>query len=338
MKNIIVSTPNWLGDIVFSTPVYRALKESFPDVRITALAVPRVKEVLKLCPFIDEVIEYDEDGEDRPLLAKAVLIQRIHHGRFDAGYLLRPSISRTMIMALAGVPRRVGFSSRKSSFLLTRCVDPNGNDDIHRTDVYLRLLENDGIKIHERRTSLVLSDDSKSRAMSFLEARGLKANEVYAVLNSGGNWDLKQWPWESFAELARRVTKELGGIRVVLPGSAMDVERTEMIAKRSGVFPVVIAGGTTLNELASVMASARFVVSADTGPLHLASAVGAITVGIFGPTRSEITGPRGMGRALVVQKDVGCNLAPCYFLECPDNRCMKLVTVEDVLSAIKQIM
>jgi ADP-heptose:LPS heptosyltransferase len=127
------------------------------------------------------------------------------------------------------------------------------------------------------------------------------------------------------------------GIRIVLPGAAKDRERVEMIAQRSGVFPLVIAGSTDLMELAAVMAGAEFVVSGDSGPLHLAAAVGSNVVGIFGPTRPEITGPRGIGRIAVIQKDVRCNRAPCYYLECPDNRCMKSVSVEDVHEEIWKI-
>ena len=215
-------------------------------------------------------------------------------------------------------------------------MELNGNDGLHRADIYLRLLEAEGLKIASRVPCLVVSDEQRSRSASFLKARGLKPGESYAVLNTGGNWDLKQWPRERFAELAGRITREMG-IRIVLPGAAKDRERVEMIAQRSGVFPLVIAGSTDLMELAAVMAGAEFVVSGDSGPLHLAAAVGSNVVGIFGPTRPEITGPRGIGRIAVIQKDVRCNRAPCYYLECPDNRCMKSVSVEDVHEEIWKI-
>jgi heptosyltransferase I len=336
MKNILVSTPNWLGDVIFSTPVFQALKENYPGVRLTAFCVPRVKGVLALCPFVDETIVYDEGGQDRPLFAKMALVAKLRKRHFDMVLVLRPSFSRSLMFALAGIPRRIGFASKNSAFLLSHALDMNGNDQLHRADVYLKLIEAEDLKVTDRLSRLVISENLHRRSATLLNARGLKPKEPYAVLNTGGNWDLKQWPWESFAELAGRITREMG-VRVVLPGSLKDAERVERIAERSGVSPVLVAGGTDLLELAAIMAGAQFVVSADSGPLHLAAAVGSRVVGIFGPTRTEITGPRGAARTMVMQKDVGCNRAPCYYLECPNNRCMKAVSVADVLAAVEKI-
>jgi heptosyltransferase I len=335
MKNILVSTPNWLGDVVFSLPVFQALKERYPDARLTAFCVPRVKEVLALCPHVDGTIVYDEGGQGRPLFAKLVLIGKLAQQRFDLVLVLRPSFSRSLMFALAGIPTRIGFAKKVSAFLLSRALGMDGNEHLHRGEVYLKLLEDMNLKVKNRLPALVIPDDLRRRSMTLLNARGLKIGEPYAALNTGGNWDLKQWPWESFAELAGRITREMG-VRAVLTGSLKDIERVERIAQRSGVSPVIVAGGTDLLELAAIMAGSQFVVSADSGPLHLAAAVGARVVGIFGPTRPQITGPRGSGGVLVVQKDVGCNRAPCYYLECPDNRCMKSVSVADVFAAVQQ--
>ena len=86
----------------------------------------------------------------------------------------------------------------------------------------------------------------------------------------------------------------------------------------------------------ALMKRADCVVSADSGPVHIASSVGTNVIGIFGPTRPEITGPRGSGRAVILQRDVGCNRRPCYNLECPDNICMQAVNVKEVLDAVRQ--
>jgi len=336
MKNILVSMPNWLGDAVFSAPVFKALKENCPGARITALCVPRIKDVLSLCLQVDETVVYDESGQDRPLIPKLVLTSRLARGHFDTALVLRPSLSRSFMFALAGIPQRIGYSSKVGAGLLSRSLVMKDHDGLHRADIYLKILESEGFKIASRVPSLAVPDGQHAHVASFLRARGLKPSETYAVLNTGGNWDLKQWPWEFFANLAGRITREMG-VRIVLPGATKDLERVELIAQRSGVFPIVIAGSTDLGELAAVMAGAEFVVSNDSGPLHLAAAVGANVVGIFGPTRPEITGPRGTGRVVVVQKDARCNRAPCYYLECPDNRCMKSVSVEDVFDAVRKI-
>jgi heptosyltransferase-2/heptosyltransferase-3 len=162
---------------------------------------------------------------------------------------------------------------------------------------------------------------------------GIKPGDRLIMINTGGNWDLKQWPETLFVTLVREIHRRGLG-RAVLPGAGKDVERVKRIAVSSGVDPVVAAGETSIASLAGLMAHCSVMVTADTGPLHVAAALGLRTVALFGPTRPEVTGPRGQVKSIVIQKDAGCNRAPCYNLECPDNKCMKTITVEDVLSAI----
>jgi lipopolysaccharide heptosyltransferase II len=334
MKNILVVSVNWLGDVVFSTPVYRALKAAYPRARVSVLAVPRVKEVLELCPDVDKVIVYDEDGKAKGLLGKIAAGLALRGMKFDAVFILRRSLSRSFVVWLAGIPVRVGFGERPWRWLLTHGGDDKGCDQLHRSDVYLRVVESFGVKVKDRSARLHVGRDMCERLAMKLRARGLTGNERIVVLNTGGNWDLKQWPKECFAALAGRLTRELG-FTVVLPGGASDLSRVRSIARDSGVDPVVLAGETDIKELAALFKRAHMVVSADSGPLHLANAVGANVLALFGPTRPEITGPQGQGRIKVLTRDVGCNRAPCYYLECPDNRCMKALTVDDVFQTFK---
>lgn len=334
MKKILVVSVNWLGDVVFSMPVFRALKAAYPKAKICVLAVARVKEVFELCPDVDEVIVYDEDGKAWGILGKITAVLALRGMKFNAVFILRRSLSRTFVTWLAGIPVRVGFSSRAWAWLLTHRVDGSGCDQIHRSDVYLRVIEAFGVKVRDRFAALKVGRDVCENLATKLRAKGLTGDERIVVLNTGGNWGLKQWPKEHFAVLAARLTRELG-FTVVLSGAPADLLRVESIARDSGVAPVVLAGETDIKELAALFKRAHMVVSADSGPLHLANAVGANVVALFGPTRPEITGPQGQGRIKVLSRDVGCNRAPCYYLECPDNRCMQALTVEDVFQTFK---
>jgi lipopolysaccharide heptosyltransferase II len=334
MRNILVISVNWLGDAVFSTPVFHALKVKYPKANVTALCVPRVREVLAMCPDVDEVIVYDEDGEDRPLLSKLTLIHRLRTKKFDAVFILRKSFSRTLLTALAGIPVRVGFAAPWWKVFLTTVVSEAGMDEQHRSDVYLRVVEAAGIEVRDRTCRLKAKPELLKGWHDRLVAMGVAEGERVVVVNTGGNWDLKQWPLERFAELVKAIhTRKMG--RVILPGAAKDVERVKKIATLSGTEPLIVAGETGLSCLAGLFSCADVLVTADTGPLHLASALGTKVVALFGPTSPEITGPRGVGRSVVIRKDVGCNKAPCYYLECSDNRCMKAIEVEDVLQTLQ---
>jgi lipopolysaccharide heptosyltransferase II len=334
MRNILVVSVNWLGDVVFSTPVYRALSQAYPSAKITALAVPRVREVLELCPDVDEVIVYDEKRSVKGFLGMVGTGLLLRPRQFDAVFILRRSLARSCLAWLAGIPVRVGFADKKFPGFLTHVVDDTGLDQIHRRDVYLRVVESFGVKVKDRSCLLDVGRDVCERVAAKLRAKGLTGDERIVVLNTGGNWPLKQWVPERFAELAGRLTRELG-VTVVLPGASSDVERVRMVAQASGVSPVVLAGETDLKEMAALFKRSFMVISADSGPLHVASAVGANVVALFGPTRPEITGPCGQGRVKVLQQDIGCNDSACYDLACPDNRCMKVITVDDVLQTFK---
>ncbi len=321
MNNILVVNVNWLGDAVFSIPVFKALKKTYPQARITCLCVPRVKEVLDYCPYVDKIIIYDERGKHRFLWRKYKLIRYLRKEKFDMAFLLRRSRTRALMLYLAGIP-----------FYQI----PLNIGDIHRCDYYLKVLEGYGIKVQDRLCELRLKEADMQDIDIKLSKAGLRSTEKYVVLNTGGNWDLKRWSEGSFVLLAKRLSQEFG-LRIVLPGLDKDKGACERIAQAADAKVVVLAGEVTIGQSLALYNRAVAVISGDSGPLHLAHSVGADVVGIFGPTRPEITGPRGYGRVQVIFKDVGCNKAPCYHLSCTNNVCMQSVTVDDVLQAFKKI-
>ena len=334
MNNILVVNINWLGDAVFSIPLFKALKKTYPQARLTCLCVPRVREVLEHCPYVDKIITYDEGGKHRFPWRKWQLIRYLRKEKFDAAFLLHRSMTRGLMVYLSRIPVRIGYSKFKG--LLTHPV-PMKTDDCHRCDYYLRILEDYGIKVEDRLCELRLKLEDIDALDAKLNQAGIARAEKIVVLNTGGNWDLKRWSADSFVQLAKRLDQEFG-FKVVFSGSAKDREYAQSMARASLGRSIVLAGETTLGESLALYKRARAVISADTGPLHLAHSVGADVIGIFGPTRPEVTGPRGRGRYQIIFKDVGCNKAPCYHLSCTNNVCMQAVTVDDVCKAFQKII
>ncbi|MCA9399693.1 MAG: glycosyltransferase family 9 protein, partial [Candidatus Omnitrophica bacterium] len=123
--------------------------------------------------------------------------------------------------------------------------------------------------------------------------------------------------------------------KIVISGAKKDVSLAADISEGLGEKVAIMAGETTLKQLMALMARADIVISADSGPLHLANSVGTKTIALFGPTRPEITGPCGKAEVRILQHDVGCNRQACYYLECPDNVCMQAITVNEVERAVK---
>lgn len=334
-RNILVVNVNWVGDVIFSTPVFKAIKKKFPQARTVCLAVPRVKEVLECCPHIDEIIEYDERGRHYSPLAKVKLVGELRRQRFDAALLLHGSWTRSLLAYAAGIPVRAGYETKKRGRRLTHSAGVLP-EEMHRSDVYLKVAETLGIPVEDRAVELAVDPSSAREVEDLLARHGISSNDRVVVINTGGNWDLKRWPESSFTALIGRLMQE--GTKVVIPGAAKDATRVEAITAPLAGKPVVLTGATSLKQLLALMQRAALVVSSDSGPLHLASSVGTPVIGLFGPTRPDITGPRGRGPAECLSHDVGCNKAPCYYLDCPDNFCMKAVTPDEVTAAVRRTL
>lgn len=335
MRKILIVNVNWVGDVIFSSPIFKALKAAYPQAKISCLTVPRVREVLEAIPGVDEIIAYDEQGAHRRPLAKLRLIYELSQKHFDAAFLLHRSLTRALFVFLAGIPQRIGYDAKGRGRFLTRAIKTPDERTTHRLDYYLNVVESFGVTVADRASSLTVSIASETENRDLLKRHDVGDRDFLVVVHPGGNWDLKRWPAHHFTRLIEELMKD-GKVKVVISGSDQDVVLTEAIISGLRRKPIVLAGKVDLKQLMALMKRADCVVSADSGPLHIASSVGTNAIGIFGPTRPEITGPRGSGRAVILQRDVGCNRRPCYNLECPDNICMQAVSVKEVLVAIRQ--
>lgn len=335
MKKILVVNVNWMGDVIFSSPVFKALKAAYPRSWISCLAAPRVREILESIPGIDEIIVYDEQGAHRNPLAKMRLIQELSRKHFDAAFLLHRSLTRALFTFFAGIPRRIGYDAKGRGRFLTRAIKAPDEQTTHRLDYYLNVVESFGVAVADRASSLAVNAASEKEIYDMLKRHDIGEKDFLVAVHPGGNWDLKRWPARHFTLLIEQLLKD-GKAKVVISGSEQDITLAQTIVADLSRKPVILTGKINLKQLLALMKRADCVVSADSGPLHIASSVGTNVIGIFGPTRPEITGPRGGGRAVILQRDVGCNRRPCYNLECPDNICMQAVSVKEVLDAIRQ--
>jgi len=327
MKRILIVNVNWLGDTLFATPFIRAVKESCPGCYIAILTHSRCKEVLEGNPHIDEIIAYDEKDRHKHLLGKFSIVSQLKSRHFDTAFILRRSLSRTMLLFLSKIPNRIGYDNKKSRFLLTKKVAPLPKD-LHRVEHFLGIARGIGIRPKSVNCEFFISDKDRAKAKRLLRDQGIKDNEDFIALNPGGNWDLKRWPVKNFAVLGDSID-----IKVVLTGAKKDIKLCQEIADLMKKKPVLLCGKTDLKTLGAVFERAKKVVSSDSGPMHIAVAVKASVVALFGPTSSRITGPYGDGDYRILQKKTDCEI-PCYKLSCKDNACMSAISVKDVMEAI----
>jgi ADP-heptose:LPS heptosyltransferase len=191
-----------------------------------------------------------------------------------------------------------------------------------------------GIRPSDDSYEFFFDDDDISNVREMLLKEGVGPDDKVVVFCPGGNWGPKRWPADCFARLGDALVSR-HGVKIVLAAAGKDLRLAQEIAGMMRSKPAVVAGRTTLKELGALLARASLVVANDTGPMHMAVAVKAGTIALFGPTSPEITGPYGKGNYRVIRGRTDCEV-PCYDVTCRDNRCMRSITVEEVLRVAEE--
>jgi len=332
-RNLVVLSPNWLGDAVMALPALADVRRHFSGARLTVAARASVAALFRMVPGVDEVLTLPGRGGLAALTSWRQDAAALAAGGFDTALLFPNSFASALVVSRAGIAERWGLATDGRRRLLTRtALRPRGY--AHQADYYQALVKALGVENGPRHARVEVPPRDASPAPP----------GPFVVLAPGAAYGkAKQWPPERFAEVAALAMVERHW-SVVLVGSRADARvcgRIAALATRSvagspaGI--VDLSGRTSLAELVAVLAGARAVVSNDSGAMHLAGAVGTPVVAIFGATNERRTSPltRGPGSPAprILATDVWCR--PCMLRECPiDHRCMTGIGARDVLAAL----
>ena len=338
MKRVLVVLPNWYGEVLFATPFLKALHQQLPaDACLSTLGWPQCREVLLHNPHVDECLDYDEWGLHRGLGGKWSVVRQLRAKQFDTAFMLRRSRSRSFLLRVAGIPRRVGFDHPTSAWLLTHRV-PAAKGTVHKALTYLPLLEAVGLAARPGPYEYSLSDEERQAAAAWLRSKVALDARPLIVLHAGANWPHKRWAPERFAQLADRFM-EARQVHVLVTGGPQDIALAQSIAKQMHHPAVVLAGQTTLRQLAACLAHAHLVVSNDTGVLHIAAALQRPVVALYGPTLPRLTGPLGdPARIVVLHHPDCCPHIPCYSPDHPAHPGMNAITVDEAYAAACKLL
>ena len=333
MKRSVVATVNWLGDAILTTPVFKALKDTYPDSYIAVMAPQRVADVYRNNPNIDDIIIFDEKGKQRGFKEKLEFIRSLKEKKFDTVYLIHRSLTRALVCYFAGIKERIGYKRFKTWFILTKRI-PAPYISVHRQEYYLNLFAQGGVEIKNTMPEFFIPEDIRSNIKKSLEKQK-KLHKYLVGINPSANWELKRWPKEKFAQLADRLISELDcGLYFV--GAKQDEKVIRSVIRLMHQAPYDLCGETSIKELAAYVESMDLFISNDSGPAHLAAALGTKTLALFGPTSTQVTSPKGK-RVTLLQTNVGCKI-PCYDLMCKENICMKRILVTEVFEKAKSLL
>lgn len=332
-KNIIVRMPNWIGDLVMATPVLVDLKTQFPGCQLTAMCQSPGGSLLEKDKNIDELFSFNKGkwGFERRQ-ANRDIIDKIHYGKYDTGILLTNSFSSAWLFYQGGILRRIGYSRGFRRFLLTERVSfPEGI--VHQVDQYKKLLEPLGGQKSETLPQLYVTKQEQDEIRDLLKQRGWDTNEKLIGICPGAAYGLaKCWPLDRYKKLAKEFAEQ-GHFVLVFGDSSLYLAAKE-ICKSLPEQVINLAGVTSLRQLMSGLSICSLVVTNDSGPMHIASAMNVSLIAIFGSTDQRKTGP---SQGHIIDKHVECS--PCFKRTCPiDFRCMKTISVKEVLNLAEKIL
>jgi lipopolysaccharide heptosyltransferase II len=328
VKALVVCTGGGIGDALLATPCMRALRNRYSDV--VALTAPAHRDVLFGNPYLSDVLVDDGDFLG--------IAERLRATKFDAAVVTWATLRTALFPIQAGIPVRVGQARRWYSFLFTNRVTVRSERGDHATHWSQILLDYARALNCDTEDALpIYAATSRARGTVATTLRELGIDGPYAVLHPtrGISAVRKRWPTEGLAELARALRAEFG-LPVVVSGTDEDKPIADAVAAAAG--GVSVAGRTSLAELGGLVTDAKYVVAMDSGPMHMAAAVGTPTVGIFAlqsdePRRWAPLGPR----VAVVRGTYPC--PPSHRKEtCPDFPCVRALPVDDVLRAVRGLV
>ena len=322
-ERLLVRAPNWLGDVVLSLPALRDLRRSFPAAQLTLLARPAVAGLYRALPGLDAIVESRGHAADVASL----------RGAFDRAVLFPNSFATALVAWRAGVPERWGYATDGRGLLLTRrCRVPASTRGRSQVYYYRAMLEGLGLVCEgPPDASLACPAEWAAEGDQLLGDPG-----PWIGVNAGAAYGTaKRWLPERFAAAAELVARRLDA-RVAIVGGPAERPLGEAIAAQLRVPARLLAGETTLAGLAGVLSRLRLLLTNDSGPMHLAAALGTPLVAVFGSTDWTETAPVAV-RATIVREDVPCS--PCLLRECPiDHRCMTRVDADRVAQAALSLL
>jgi heptosyltransferase-2 len=317
-----------------SVPALHALRERFPSARISVLARPWSASLYEREPFCDELIAYDAPRGWKGLGQKWTAASDLRRRRFDCAILFQNAFESAALVLLARIPIRIGYDRDARGVLLTHPIPVPSRDEAphHQRFYYLELLKRAKL-IHgySSESSVVLSQApaAAEQGRKRLLENGL-AGAVIGVSPGAAYGGAKRWLSERFADAALQIASERNASIAVF-GSKEETSICESVSQRVkavGVLCANFGGATTLGEFIELAAGCEVFLTNDSGPMHIASALGVPTVAIFGATDDRATGPTGL-HTRVVRQPVECS--PCLLRECPiDHRCMVRVSADRV--------
>lgn len=336
--NILIVKLSAIGDVIHTLPSLAALRKLYPDAHITWVVEEAAAGLLKNHPLLDAVLisrrkkwlnDFKRGGIRRALREMRLFIRELRTRRYDLVIDFHGLLKSSVIVLLSGGKRKLGYDSLQELSGLFYNEKITEDMKKHAVDRYLDFPRYLGADVSRPEFPLPADSTAAAKIQTILEKHHLEDKDFIAI-NPVAFWETKLWDNGKFAHLADSIKTELNS-NVAFTGS--EKEPLEKIISLMKTKAVNLGGETSLAELAQFYKKARLVITTDSGPMHLAAAVGTEVVALFGPTDPQRTGPYGEGHT-IIRADLPCS--PCFLKNCQTKKCMQDILPGQVLAVIKE--
>jgi len=339
VDRILITRTDRIGDVVLSTPAITAARKAFPQAYIAAMVSPETQEIIKGNPYLNEIILYDKKTRHKSFLKTLHFAICLREKKFDLALILHSTVRINLVCFLAGIARRIGYARGKMDFLLTDKLEYTKRlGEKHEAEYSLDVLRHAGIKAEISPLVMTIEKKDEESIDRLLREAGAETGK-FIVLHPGASDASKMWPKEKFARLADILIDRFG-LRVVFVSSPEQAKIGEEVRRLMKNNPVSLCGQTSLGELAALLKRVSLFISNDSGPVHIACAVGTPVISIFSRNEKGLSPTRWapLGKKTrAVHKDVGCT--ECLAHNCKKAfLCINSISVEEIVEKAKELL
>lgn len=349
LKKILIIKLDHIGDVLFTIPAIKALKERLPWVRITMVVGSWSKEAIKNCPYVDEILIFDAYWFRRDTAGRRIkedfyncfkFLRLLRKKKYDLAINFRYRYNAhqdSLFLSLTGARYKLGYNIWNRGFLVTYKVYYDARKVKHEVERNLDILRIIGVDNLNPKLEMWLSSSEQDYAGKFLEQYGVSGQDTLIGIHPGVWCSARRWPKERFAQTADLLVERLNA-RVIIFGTSDETEQVNELISLIQTKPINACGRTGLGELAALIKRCKVFLGNNSGPIHIAAAMGTPVVDIFsGTDLSEQWGPFGVDN-IVLEREVSCK--PCGRQECPrpNHDCMELITVDEVAQAVELLV
>jgi 3-deoxy-D-manno-octulosonic-acid transferase/heptosyltransferase-1 len=344
---ILIIKLSAIGDVIHTLPALNAIRKRYPDAHITWLVEEAASSLVVEHEALDRVVISKRKRWVKGILGPSCLdnikeayqfIKELRDTEYDLIIDFQGLLKSAVLITLARGKRKIGFDKgmehMEHSYIFLNERIPPVNMDNHALLRNLMLINVLGIKSKEIEYKIPVSDHTRNITDELLERHEIKDPGILVAINPVAKWKTKLWNNRKFALLADRLVEKYNA-SVIFTGSQSDRSTIENIMSCMSQSTVNLAGETTLKTLAALYEKIEFLISTDTGPMHMAAAVGTPVIALFGPTAPWRTGPFGSEHKILRS---GLDCSPCFKRQCSTIDCMNQISVEQVMDAVNSIL